>query len=188
MVRKPPTDLALAEDVRLPDAYEQNFMGDDGVVLHRDRHHAPWRLHAAFAVLAGFVAVSAVVTGQWLGLMIGLPTVALVWLLFSVLRVTVSTRRVNVQYGLFGRKIPVATIESSEVITYDWLRGWSPRRSHAGKWINLEAVRIAWRDRKGRRCVTLIGSRHADVLAAQIELARSALPASMPPPALLGPG
>lgn len=184
---RPPTDVALVEDMRLPDAYEQKFMGDDGIVLHRGRHHAPWRLHAAFALFAGIVVMSAVSTGHWLALTIALPIVALIWLLCSVLRVTVSNRHVNVQYGLFGREIPIAAIESSEVIVHDWVRGLRVPRSRASGRVHDEAVRVAWRDRKGRRCVTLIGSRHAAVLAARIERARSMLPASKPPPALLGP-
>lgn len=178
------TELALAEGARLPDAYEQSFMGSEGTVFYRDRHRAPWRVHAAFVALAGAVAGSAIVTGQSIALMLGLPAVALVWLLFSVLRVTVSTHHVHVQCGLFGRKLPVASIEAAEVVTYDWLRGWTVRRARPrkGGWIHRlwpghgqEAVRIAWRDRTRGRCVMFIGSRRAEVLVAQIERARQTL-------------
>lgn len=197
MDRKPAgsKDLELAKSVRAPDSFEQSFMGDAGVILYRDRHRAPWRLHAAFVVLAGIVAVSALAVGHSLGLLIGLPAVALLWLLFSVLRVTVSTRHINVLYGLYGVKIPVATIESLEVITYDWLRGWRSGGARSErKWFHRlwpghgnEALRIAWRDRKGDRRVTVIGSRRADVLASHIDRVRSALSPDEQPPAL-GPG
>lgn len=185
-------DLELAKGVRAPDAFEQIYMGGAGVVLYRDRHRAPWRLHAVSVGLAGIVAASALAAGQSLGLVLGLPAVALFWLLFSVLRVIVSTRHVKVRYGLFGVRIPVAAIESLEVITYDWLRGWRSRRARGNRrWFHrlwpghgYQALRIAWRDRKGDRRVTVIGSRHADVLASQIDQARSVLPADVPPPAL----
>ena len=129
---------------------------------------------------------SAVASGAWIGAAVGLPMLAMIWVLLSVLRVTVSSGGVSVQYGLFGPQIPSAAIESAEATTYDWKQfgGWGIRRSRQGEWIyNMpgdggRAVRIVWRDRKGRRRVTLIGSPQPEPLAQQVRRARAALPAS----------
>lgn len=183
-----------SEETRLPDAYEQKFMAGEGTVLYRDKRRAPWPLHAAIAAAAAIVLGGAVASGELLVLAIALPLLALIWVLFSVLRVTVSERVVTVQLGLFGPEIPVGAIELCEATTYDWKKfgGWGIRRSREGEWIyNMpgdggHAVRMVWRDRRGRRRVTLIGSRHADQLASKIRGARAALPAAPSPAALAG--
>ena len=181
-----PTALVPTPANRLPDAYEQKFMAGRGTVLYRDKRRAPWPLHALLGT-AMLISVGAVIaSGELIGLLIGPPLIAISWLLFSVLRVTVSTGSVNVQYGLFGPEIAMSAIESVEATNYDWKQfgGWGIRRSSAGEWIyNMpgdggRAVRIVWRDRKDRRVVTLIGSPHHEQLAAQIQSARAALPAA----------
>jgi hypothetical protein len=174
-----PKDLVPIEAASLPDLYERKYMASEGVVLFRDKTRASWPMHAIFLVAMTTVTVTSLAAGTAFGLLFGLPTLAIVWLLFSVLRVTVSERAVNVQYGLFGPKIPIAAIESSEAVTYDWKRfgGWGIKRSRDGAWIyNMpgdggRAVRIVWRDARGRRRTTLIGSRQSTELAAQIERA-----------------
>ncbi len=190
-----PTDLVPVTANRPPDPYERKFMAGQGTVLYRDKHRAPWPLHAIMGASALAVIVAAVATGELISLAIGLPVLAIVWLLFSVLRVTVSAGTVNVQYGLFGPEIPMAAIESAAATTYDWKKfgGWGIRRSRDGEWIyNMpgdggRAVRIVWRDRRGRRVVTLIGSPQHEQLAAQIHGARAALPAA-PEAKALGSG
>lgn len=190
-----PTDLVPVTANRLPDPYERKFMAGQGTVLYRDKHRAPWPLHAIMGAAALAVIGSAAATGELIGLAIGLPILAIVWLMFSVLRVTVSSGAVNVQYGLFGPEIPMAAIESAAATTYDWKQfgGWGIRRSRDGAWIyNMpgdggRAVRIVWRDRKGRRVVTLIGSPEHEQLAAKIAGARAALPAA-PEAKALGSG
>jgi len=190
-----PTDLVPVTANRPPDPYERKFMAGQGTVLYRDKHRAPWPLHAIMGASALAVIVAAVATGELISLAIGLPVLAIVWLLFSVLRVTVSAGTVNVQYGLFGPEIPMAAIESAAATTYDWKKfgGWGIRRSRDGEWIyNMpgdggRAVRIVWRDRRGRRVVTLIGSPQHEQLAAQIHGARAALPAA-PEARALGSG
>ena len=187
-----PKALVRVEEARLPDAYEQKFMAGEGVVLYRDKRRAPWPLHALLGAAGLAVVAGSVASGELLGLAIALPVLALVWVLFSVLRVTVSAGMVTVQYGLFGPEIPVAAIELCEATTYDWKKfgGWGIRRSRQGEWIyNMpgdggHAARIVWRDRKGRRRVTLIGSRHADQLASKIKGARAALPGGHTPAAI----
>jgi hypothetical protein len=176
-------ELVPVASARPPDAYEAKYMAGEGTVLHRDKSRAPWQIHAIFAV-AGLAMVGGVVaSGALVGLAIGLPLLALVWLFFSVLRVTVSEGLVNVQYGLVGPKIPIAAIESAEAIRYDWKKygGWGIRYAD-GEWIyNMpgdggHAVRVVWRDAKGQRRVTLVGSRRADEVAQQIAHAQRALP------------
>ena len=187
-------ELVPVEAARPPDAYERQYMAGDGVVLFRDKSRAPWLLNALFALPAAVVVGAAVATGELVGLL-ALPVLVLIWLFFSVLRVTVSERAVNVQYGLFGPKIPLAAIEEAEAVTYDWKKfgGWGIKRSLDGEWIyNMpgdggRAVRLTWRDREGKRRVTLVGTRQADEMARQIDRGRKALPGGAAAPAL-GPG
>lgn len=183
-----PNALVPVEVARPPDPYERHYMAGEGAVLYRHKHRAPWQLHAIFAasMIAVFGAALAAggAGGGAVGIAVGLPLIALVWLLFSVLRVTVSEGQVNVQYGLLGPKIPIAAIESAEVVEFDWKRlgGWGIRRSFSGEWIyNMPGdggrlVRIAWHDARGRRRVIQIGSPRADELLHQIQRAQRALP------------
>ena len=179
-----PKDLVPIEAATQADLYERKYMAGEGVVLFRDKSRAPWPLHALFLGLMAAMTVASVATAAPVGALVGAPLLAIVWLFFSVLRVTVSEGAVNVQYGLFGPKIPIAAIESAEPVTYDWKRfgGWGIKRSLAGEWIyNMpgdggHAVKIVWRDAKGRRRTTLIGSRQSTQLAAQIGRAQAALP------------
>lgn len=160
-------------------------MRGEGMVLYRDKTSSPWQLHALFGAAAAAILVSAIVTpGAWVSAAMGLPIIAILWLLFSILRVTVSQGHVNVQLGLFGPKIPIAAIESVEALDYDWKQfgGWGIRLNAKGEWMyNLpgdggRAVKMVWRDRKGRRKVTYVASRENEKLAAAIGSARAALP------------
>lgn len=187
-----PHSLVPVDPARPPDLYEQRYMAAEGVVLYRHKHSAPWQLHAIFvasmvAVFASAFAVGGVAGGA-VGVAVGFPMIALVWILFSVLRVSVSERHVNLQYGLFGPKIPIAAIEQAELVQHDWRRvGRWGRRSLAGEWVyNMpgdggRAVRIVWRDARGKRRVVHIGSPRADDLLQQIGRAQRALPAGTSP-------
>ncbi|MDC0723282.1 hypothetical protein [Nannocystis bainbridge] len=188
--------LVPTEGSRLPDPYEQRYMAGEGTVLYRHKYSAPWQLHLIFvltitAVFGAAVAAGGLVGGA-IGMAVGAPLFGLMWILFSVLRVTVSEGHVNVQYGLFGPKIPISGIEQAELVQYNWRRfgGWGIKRSLAGEWIyNMpgdggRAVRIVWRDARGKRHVTHVGSPRADELLQQIGRARGALPAGASPAAL----
>ncbi len=186
-----PKDLVPLDVARPPDLYERKYMTGDGVVLYRDKARAPWPWHAIFGASMLAVLGSAVVVGQAWTLALSLPVLATLWLFFAVLRVTVSERSVRVQYGLFGPTIPTAAIESARATTYDWKQfgGWGIKRRLDGAWIyNLpgdggRAVEVVWRDARGKRRVTFIGTRQAEAMAVQIDHAR-ALPAAPSGPAL----
>ena len=184
-------DLVRAGETRVADAYERQFMTGEGVVLYRYKQRAPWLMTAMLGGTSLVIVLAGLASGTWLGMAFGLPLVALSWLMFSVLRVTVSSGMVSVQYGIFGPQIPVAAIERVEATTYDWKRfgGWGIRRARGEDLYNMpgdggHAVRIVWHDSKGRRKVTLIGSSHADQLASTIRGARAALPGGEPRAAL----
>lgn len=187
-----PKELVPVEAGKPPDPYERTYMAGEGTVLYRDKSRAPWGLHALFGFATLGIVVANVVAGHWLSLALALPVMAVVWLFFSVLRVTVSQGSVQVQYGLFGPTIPVAQVDAVKPVSYDWKKfgGWGIRRSIEGTWIyNMpgdggRAVQVDWHDARGRKRVTLIGSRRAEQLADSISQARAALPASADRPAL----
>lgn len=184
--------LAPREDAEITsaDPYEREYMRGEGLVLHRAKQRAPWALTGVFAglSLASVLPVVLGTPGAWLSMALTVPLLFVLWVLFAVLRVTVSEGSVKIQYGLFGPTIPVAAIESAEPTTYHWARfgGWGIRRGPNGEWLyNMpgdggKAVRVVWRDAKGRRKVTLIGSKEAESLARSIARARRALPAGEP--------
>ncbi|EYF08803.1 DUF3093 family protein [Chondromyces apiculatus] len=115
---------------------------------------------------------------------------SLIWILFSVLRVTVTARSVYIQYGLFGPHIPLDRITRCEAATYDWKRygGWGIRRGADGsKAYNImgdagRAVRIVWRDDRGKEQVYLIASPNPEALAAAIQRARLSRSGTLPAP------
>ncbi len=188
----------------LADPYERQYMKGDGRVLYRDKQRSPWQMAALFAT-AAVISVLPVVGGLPGALLTAgftVPFLFLLWVLMGVLRVTVSEGMVDVQYGVFGPKIPIAAIEAVAPIEYRWttMGGWGIRRGPAGSWVyNMpgdggRAVRIEWRDAKGRRRVTIVGSRNHHDLFRAIESARQALSGGALPDAAvssrarLGPG
>ncbi len=180
LARRDETGLAGA------DAYEREYMKGEGLVLYRDKQRSPWQMTALLGGI-GIVSLLPVIAGAagaWISAAITLPMLFLIWVLMGVLRETVSQGTVDVQYGLFGPKIPIAAIEAVAPTEYKWttVGGWGIRRGPGGSWVyNMpgdggRAVRIEWKDAKGKRKVTLIGSKHHLELAKTIERARRALP------------
>ncbi len=195
LARREETQALVEREGRVPDAYEAEYMQSEGMTLYRDKSRAPWPLHALFATISLFTLATAFTgPGAWVGTVVALPIMMLMWMLFAVLRVSVSERHVNVQYGLFGPKIPISAIESVEDMEYDWksFGGWGIRVNRKGEWMynmpgdNGRAVRIVWRDAKGRSRVTCVGSLQSGQLARQIAHARALGPAPSVPE--LGPG
>jgi hypothetical protein len=168
----------------LADPYERQYMKGEGLVLYRTKQRSPWQMAALFAT-AAVISVLPVVGGLPGALLtagLTVPFLFLLWVLMGVLRVTVSEGTVDVQYGLFGPKIPITAIEAAAPIEYRWttMGGWGIRRGPGGSWVyNMpgdggRAVRIEWRDAKGRRRVTIVGSRNHHDLFKAIESARRA--------------
>ncbi|HET6584176.1 MAG TPA: hypothetical protein VFG69_12025 [Nannocystaceae bacterium] len=179
-----PTSLAPRDEERV-DAYERKYMAGQGMVLYRGKRPAPKWLQLATGSMA-IVGLVMLFTPSWITGLVFVPLGIILWALFAVLRFTVSEGAVTVQYGLFGPTIPTAAIESAEAIDYDWKKfgGWGIRYSIDGEWMyNMpgdhgRAVRIVWRDERGRRCVTNIGTPRPEPAVAAIEQAMHALPAA----------
>ncbi len=183
MVTKPPeqTTLATQESATL-DAYERTYMTGLGEVLYRGKRPAPRWMQLLTGSMA-IVGVAMFFTPAWATGLVFVPLGIVLWALFSVLRFTVAHGGVKVQYGIFGPTIPTPAIESAEAVDYDWKKfgGWGIRRSLAGEWIyNMpgdhgRAVRIVWRDARGARRVTLIGTPNPESAVAAIGVATASL-------------
>lgn len=173
---------------RAPDDYEAQYMaGED--VIYRDKIKVPKKFFLLFVLPILIQTVTLSLTA-WQGKPIPpaviamLPITALVMavlaLLFAVLRITVTRREVHVQYGLFGPKIPISKIEDCRAVKYSWMQygGWGIRRGADGSWAyNMvgdagRAVRIEWVDEKGKDQTTLVASPNPEALARAIQEAR----------------
>jgi hypothetical protein len=179
----PRGEVGLAS-TRPPDDYERKFMRGKGLMLARDKARMPRALSAMIGAAAlGAAGAALAGGGALIGGLLAAGALTFTWLSMSVLRVAVSEGVVHVQYGLFGPEIPVAAIEHAERYEYKWIQygGWGIRRGWNGEWMyNVpgdegHAVRIVWRDAKGRRRTTCIGSKNADTIFAAIQKARMAI-------------
>ncbi len=171
------------------DDYEDKYMGG-GAILYQTKAKAPWSFHL---LMLSPLLVSSIILGisslapnapAWLPLMI-LPTllvIAPLWLLFSVLRATVTTTHVHIQYGLFGPKIPLEKISVCEGVAYDWKKygGFGIRRgadgSHAYNMMGDQgrAVKITWTDESGHPVTTLVSASDPDAFVAAVRKASGA--------------
>jgi Protein of unknown function (DUF3093) len=175
---------------RPPDDYEARYMAGEGT-FYRDKIKVPWKFFLLIALPIVVQAVSLSLTalsdkpvppGVFLMLPVTALIMALIGLLFAVLRITVTREEVIVQYGLFGPRIPVKGIRACKAVTYDWKTygGWGIRRGRDGSWAyNMvgdagRAVRIEWTDAKGKEHVTLVASPDPEALARAIDAARAA--------------
>ncbi len=160
------------------DRYEQNFMAGEGTVLYRAKDRAHWSL-AALVLGLGGVSVAALWPLAPLAAIASFALVALTWLLFAVLRVTVSEGAVNIQLGLWGPRIPISSIISVVATTYKFsqFKGWGIRISpRFGTMYNMpgdggNALKIEWRDGDRQR-TTWVGTREADSLVRVIRAAQ----------------
>ena len=120
------------------DDYQAKYMASGA--LYYDKLRAPRTYHLIFllpllAVLVSAVGViSAAGPAAAIGPAISLVVLPIAWLLFSVLRITVTREEVYVQYGLFGPKIAIRDIERAAAVDYDWKRygGWGIRYGRDG--------------------------------------------------------
>jgi hypothetical protein len=172
--------------LRADDPYERDYMTpEDGEVLYRDKFIASWPWHAIMGA-ATLITVAAMAlptasgapTPAWLWPLTILPMLAL-WILFAVIRVTVTTRHVHVQMGPFGPKIAIEDIESVESVDYDWKEygGWGIRyRPGKGMAYNMmgdggEGVKINRRTASGKLRHVLVSSAQAPLIVDAVQRA-----------------
>jgi hypothetical protein len=121
-----------------PDAYQASYMGEGA--LYYDKIRAPLAFHLIFllpllgALGAGIAAASVGATGAIVASLAPILILLVAWILFSVLRVSVTRDEVFIQYGLVGPRIPVRDIERCAAVSYDWKRygGWGIRYGRDG--------------------------------------------------------
>jgi hypothetical protein len=171
------------------DEYERRYMSGDGEVIHRAKMKTPLWFFMIFVGIIAFelilFAVLAATSATFPRGLFAIPAVhapvfGLIAILFAVLRVTVSRKVVHVQYGLFGPKIPIESIQSADVVAYDWKKygGWGIRRGRDGSWAyNMvgdsgRAVKVVWKDAKGKTNTHLLVASDPDALAGGIARAR----------------
>ncbi len=177
--------------LRGADDYEAHYMGADEDVLYREKISYPGWFKILVPLLMmlplGIAGTSALGAGEFgaaalMALM--LPLMLLGSLIMSTLRVTVTSKNLHVQYGLWGPSIPLESIEHCEAENYSVWKygGYGIRYSITEKaWCyNMigdkgQAVRIHWRDQNGKLRKTLVASESHTVLANQINRARAAL-------------
>jgi hypothetical protein len=174
------------------DDYERKYMSGEGEVLHRAKIKAPSRFFLFFAVplllqvvmlIVAALATKAVPLAVMLMPVFFIPFFGMMALLFAVLRITVSTKILHVQYGLFGPKIPIESIQSAEVVDYDWKKygGFGIRRGRDGSWAyNMmgdagRAVKVVWTD-KGKTNTHLLVSSDPGALVSAIKEACTGAP------------
>lgn len=163
-------------DLDLPrpdDEYTARYM-EGGRALVQTRQRMVWWFFALLGFSAAVQVIAAVAVGAWVNLL-AVPLIAVVGLLFSHLRVTVTPTHLYIQYGLFGPTIPLERVESAEVVKYQPLKygGWGIRRSLDGTRAysvpgnDGEAALVSYRDDKGAlRKVVVTTPRAAEVCRA----------------------
>jgi hypothetical protein len=149
------------------------------MLLHRSKRSS--RLMAismlALALLTGTLAVTTLLSPAPLAValaMIGSCAVFLgCGLLLSVIRVTVTSEDVAVQFGLWGPRVALEAIESCRVVAYDWKRfgGWGIKRAWDGTWAytlspSAPVVELRWRDGDTTRAAVFNASDPEAVVAA----------------------
>ena len=85
----------------------------------------------------------------------------------------------QIQYGLFGPKIPIDAIESCEAMDYDVMKygGWGLRLGRDGSWAYSllgeggRVVQIVWRE-GGKEKKVVVSSRDPEALVKSIQSAR----------------
>jgi hypothetical protein len=164
-----------------PDAYEATYMSGPDGALYFAKMTAP-RLFSLLFLLPLVVSTGSALVAHaplLVPLLSAIPLL-LVWVLFSTLRISVTSKEVHVQYGLFGPRIPIEAIESCEACAYDWKQygGWGIRYGRDGSVAyNMlgdggHAVRITYK--KGTKLKkVLLAARDPERLATAIHQARA---------------
>jgi hypothetical protein len=165
------------------DDYEAG-MDVEGTVLHRDKLVARGLALAMLIGTIGFTAASIALAMGWgaeinflsrLLTFVLTPLFPFVLLTRTVVRTVVTTEELQIQWGLWGPRIPLSAIRSVEVIPSERVRAEQKKRA-----IELyvpghfeEAVCVEWRDESGKQRTALVGSEDPRGLASAIEEARA---------------
>lgn len=121
--------------MQVDDEYAKQFMEGEGDALYFDKRVAPptmrWLMAAGLMAAAVGVGVATVDDPSTLWALVPLGAGGLLTVTFWSLRTLVTQRMIHVQYGIGGRKIPVADVLSVEVVDSNWVRfgGWGVRRN-----------------------------------------------------------
>ena len=184
---EPDQALVPVETSKAPDPYERDYMKGQGAVLYRDKMVSGAKFNAFLATMGAVVIGIGALQGTMIPALTVLPLLALLWIFFGVIRVTVSEEALSIQYGLIGPTIPMHAIESATAIQYKWtsVGGYGIRRAPDGWMYNMmgdggNAVKVVWHDAKGKRKVTYVGTKTAEKLAEEISRGRAALQAAQP--------
>ena len=162
-----------------PDDYESKYMGG-GEALARSRVGWPWWFHAILGASSAFLIFSAIAAASLIPL-VSLPILAIVWLLFMYLRVTVTPEHVHVQLGLLGPKIPIAKLIDAKAEAYQPLQygGWGIRLGRDGSWAYSMAgaggrgVRLTYESEDGARKEVFVSTPDPEAILAGIAKARA---------------
>lgn len=175
-----------------PDEYQAKFMGAGA--LYHDKIRVPRLFHLIFLLPVIIGVGSGVAAATQAGILAALPgalgalVVMASWLLFSVLRISVTREEVYVQYGLFGPRIAVRDIEHCAAVAYDWKKygGFGIRLGRDGSVAyNMmgdhgRAVEIVYQH-KGKSKKVLVASPDPERLSRAINEARALAGASAAP-------
>jgi hypothetical protein len=168
------------------DEYTQKFM-DGGGAIASSRQRMPGWFFALMGVVLAVAATGAisafVASGAVLALtplFVTVPLLALVTLVFSHLRATVTTTQVIVQYGVFGPKIALDRIETVSIEKYDMFKygGFGIKLARDGTMAysvpggSGDCVRIEYRDERGKRHKVVVTVEDATGFAQAIDRAR----------------
>ncbi len=179
--------MGATEDPKA-DAYEAAYMQGERAIL-RSKKPMGWWWHALMGFV-GLATVAAAVGDSAPVALVALPLVGFTWILFSYLRVVVTSKEVHVQLGVFGPKIPIDRIDACTVEEYKPLRygGWGIRRGLDGSWAysipggTHRGVRIEYRSGSGKKKAVFVSSNDAEEVAAAIARARAVRVEDSPSP------
>lgn len=142
-----------------------------------------WCLGGAIASFAGLLPGSSAGVGAFLVAMSAF--FAFLWATLAVIRTVVSDREVHVQYGLWGPRVPIESVESCRVVEYDWARfgGWGIKRDGEGTWAyvftNGKVVELTWRETDGTQKKALFSASDPAGVVQAVQQARAGLPAAV---------
>lgn len=169
-------------NLQAPDPYEAQYMSGPDGALYFAKITAPRFFHLLF-LLPLLVSTGAALLAHAPPLVPLISAIPLffVWVLFSTLRISVTSKEVYVQYGLQGPRIPIDAIVSCEACDYDWKQygGWGIRYGRDGSVAyNMlgdagRAVRITYKKGAKTRTV-LLSARDPERLATAVQQARAA--------------